>query len=166
MKYSLIVAMIWLLFMKVSLTDGFTMRSTYLCLYFSSGSEKASYTSPSFSFTIGSTLNDLLSRVSSFACTDSWPVWVMKANPLIPIMSPMSRSFLKTVLYMVLSSPGHISSLFMYTCILPDSSCSSMNEAAPIILRDIILPAITTSDMLPFSGSYPSFIFCAVVFTG
>ena len=29
----------------------------------------------------------------------------MKAYPLMPIMSPMSRSFLKTVLYIVLSSP-------------------------------------------------------------
>ena len=38
------------------------------------------------------------------------PVWVVKVVPLTPTMSPRSSSFLKTVLYIVLSSSGQSSS--------------------------------------------------------
>ena len=57
----------------------------------------------------------------------------------------MSKSFLKTVLYMVLSSVGQISSRFTYNCILPDSSCISAKDADPIIRKLIKRPATLTS---------------------
>ena len=55
---------------------------------------------------------DLLSTVNSFTSTLGSPVCVVKVVPLTPMMSPRSSSFLKTVLYCVLSSLGHSSSRF------------------------------------------------------
>ena len=115
---------------------------------------------------MGSTRSDLLSSTSSRACTLSCPVWVMKAKPLMPMISPMSSSFLKTVLYRVLSSPGQISSRFTYTWMRPVASWSSIKEAAPMMRRDMMRPAMQTSCRFPFSGSYFSAIPRAVSLTG
>ena len=104
--------MILVLFINVSLTSGFTIRSTYRCLYLCSVSVNSSYVFPSeSSFGRGKGRRDLLSRVKSLTKTVFSPTFVVKSSPSIPIISPISRSFLYIMLYFSLFSPLHISSL-------------------------------------------------------
>ena len=59
--------------------------------------------------------------------------------------SPMSRSFLNTLLYKSLSSVGQRSSREIYNCTRPLPSCSSANDAFPMIRLPIRRPAMVTS---------------------
>lgn len=71
--------------MKVSLTSGLTIKSTYLCLYLKS----VSFSPWNFS---GNGFKDFVSNVTSFAWIDISPVRVLNTKPVIPIISPMSSS--------------------------------------------------------------------------
>ena len=131
---------------NVSRTWGLTTRSTYRMRYRNSGSEKASWVLPASStFTAGSGFNDFERTVSSFTRRLCSPVWVVKVSPDTPMKSPRSSSFLKTTLYIVLSSPGHNSSRLRYSWNVPSLSCISAKEAFPMILRLIRRPAKVTS---------------------
>ena len=79
----LISAIIWLLFLNVSFTSGFIIKSTYLCLYLKS----TSFSPWNFS---GNGLNDFESNTTSLACTDISSVLVLNTKPVIPIKSPIS----------------------------------------------------------------------------
>ena len=59
--------------------------------------------------------------------------------------SPRSRSFLKTVLYKALSSPGHNSSRLRYNWNVPSLSWISANEALPMMRRLMMRPARVTA---------------------
>ena len=80
----LISLIIWLLFLNVSFTSGFIIKSTYLCLYLKS----TSFNPWNFS---GNGLNDFDSSVTSFACTEISSVLVLNTNPVIPMISPISH---------------------------------------------------------------------------
>ena len=82
-KYAFTSLIILLLNINVSLTSGFTIKSTYLCLYLKS----TSFNPWNFS---GNGLNDFESNVTSFACTEISSVLVLNTKPVIPIISPMS----------------------------------------------------------------------------
>ena len=100
------------LFKNVSLTLSLTIKSTYLCLYLSSGELNSSYTFPSLSvFGSGKGFNDFDNNLKSFTRIVISPTFVLNSSPSIPIISPISKSFLYKSLYFDLSSPKHISSL-------------------------------------------------------
>ena len=114
--------------------------------YRNSGSAKASCTFPSSStFTAGRGFNDFESTVNSLTITLCSPVWVVKVSPEMPMKSPRSRSFLKTVLYIVLSSSGHNSSRLRYNWKVPSLSWISANEALPMMRRLMMRPARVTA---------------------
>ena len=104
------------LFINVSLTFLLTIKSTYLCLYLSSGEVNSSYTLPSASvFGRGSGFNDFDSNLKSLTIIVFSPTLVLNNSPSIPIISPISNSLLYNSLYLDLSSLVQISSLLKYT---------------------------------------------------
>ena len=76
--------------MNVSLVSSLTIKSKCLFLYLSSLSLKASYTSPSFSLTIGNGLILFDNTVNFSADIDISPTLVLKTKPFIPMKSPIS----------------------------------------------------------------------------
>ena len=126
------------LFTNVSLTSGFTIRSTYLCLYLWSVLVRPWYFS-------GSTWRLLVRRVISDTWIDISPFCVRNTSPLTPTISPISN-FLNAAYG---SSPTQ--SLATYSWILSLRSATLQNEAFPITLFCISLPAMETS--LPSSSS-------------
>ena len=93
LRKSLIRLIILVLFMKVSLTCGFTIKSTYLCLYLCSVSLNSSYVFPSeSSFGRGKGRKDLFNKVKSLTKTVFSPTFVVKSSPFMPMISPISRS--------------------------------------------------------------------------
>ena len=79
----LISVIIFVLIIKVSLTSGFIIKSTYLCLYLSSVSFKP------WNFS-GNGLKDFASSITFLACIEISPVFVLNTKPVIPIISPIS----------------------------------------------------------------------------
>ena len=83
------------LFKNVSLTWLLTIRSTYRCLYLSSGELNSSYVLPSLSvFGSGRGFKDLDNNLKSLTKIVISPTLVLNNSPSIPIMSPISNSFL------------------------------------------------------------------------
>ena len=83
------------LFKNVSLTWLLTIRSTYRCLYLNSGELNSSYVLPSLSvFGRGRGFKDLDNNLKSLTKIVISPTLVLNNSPSIPIMSPISNSFL------------------------------------------------------------------------
>ena len=83
------------LLMNVSLTPELTIKSTYLCLYLSSGSLNSSYKFPSLSsLGRGNGFNDFDNNLKLFTNTVFSPTFVLNNTPSTPIISPISSNFL------------------------------------------------------------------------
>ena len=114
---------------------------------------------------MGRTRRDLLSTVISLACTLSWPVWVMKANPLMPMMSPMSSSFPDRVVKGLIFFRTDF--ITLDEILDPAGRILQLAERSGAMIRwDIRRPAMHTSEQLPSSGSYSSAMPLADALTG
>ena len=109
-RYFLTAFIIWVLLIKVSLTSGFIIKSTYLFLYLISTSVNPWYFS-------GRDLTFLVRRLIDLTLKVNSSVWVTNNSPSTPIISPTL-----SILTIWSNSFSPNSSFLMYIWIFPDWS--------------------------------------------